>query len=214
MTKLQHEFSQSANSLMDHPSSSAMINAKVTSLNVPEDFKGNPQEFRRRSEEGLRRLIGDEYMLALQNGKRFNLSEMLKTLPAHETPNSLNNRAAIIENRVITAGEKPNPAQRLRNASMDTQQAFLEQAATAIRDESIKTGSVSANGTINDFAKSSYARGLTPADVANYAMLTEGVNIPKDTLDKVAVITKPVADAGPEPSKRSVAIEPMQQPAR
>lgn len=190
MGKLQSEFGQSANSMMDNAGSLKLIDAKVSSFTVPKDFEGNKAEFQRRSKEGLQRYMGDQYMLSIQNQTGFHLKEALAALPKTETPTTLNERAAIIENRVITAGEKIDPTKRLRNATMD-QQKFLETAATALRDESIKTGSVSADGAIKDFAQVSYKRGLVPADVANYAALTEGVAISQDTLNKFAALSKP-----------------------
>lgn len=189
--KLQSEFGKSANSMMDNTGSLAMMNAKVSSMTIPNDFKGNPDEYRRRSKEGLQRLVGDEYMLAVQNQTRFDLKATLDKIPKTDTPAKLNERAATIENRVITAGEKIDPTQRLRSATMDTQQKFLEEAAISLRDEKMKTGTVAADGAIKDYAQNSYKGGLLPADVANYAMLTEGVEIPQDTINTVAAIPKP-----------------------
>lgn len=191
MGKLQSEFSKSSNSLMDHGESLKMVANQVKSFSIPDDFKGNPTEFQRRSKESLGRLLGDEYMLAIQNETRFDLKGTLAKISKAETPNTLNESAATIENRVITAGETIDPARRLRDATMSTQQAFLEQAAIQLKDESARAGTVSPTGAIEGFAKSSYSKGLTPSDVANYAMLTEGVDIPKDTLTKVVTTPKP-----------------------
>ncbi len=192
--KLQNEFGQSANSMMDSAGSLKMIDAKVSSFTVPKDFEGNPSEFRRRSKDGLQRLLGDEYMLAVQNQTRFDLKATLDKIPKTETPNTLHERAGTIENRVIIAGEKIDQAQRLRNATMDTQQKFLEDAAATLRDEKIKTGTVSPDGAIKDYAQNSYKSGLLPADVANYVMLTEGIEIPNDTINKVASTVKPAEE--------------------
>lgn len=196
MGKLQSDFGQSANSMMDNAGSLQLVDAKVSSFTIPKDFEGNKTEFQRRSKEGLQRYVGDQYMLSVQNQTGFNLKEVLAALPKTETPTTLNERAATIESRVITAGEKIDPTKRLRNATMD-QQKFLETAATSLRDESIKTGTVSPDGSIKDFAQGSYKRGLVPADVANYAALTEGVVIPQDTLNKMAAIKAPDIEKAP-----------------
>ena len=69
MGKLQSEFGTSANTALDNPATLKMINEKAGSFTVPDDFKGNPTEFTRRCKDGLQRLMGDEYMLAIQNEK-------------------------------------------------------------------------------------------------------------------------------------------------
>lgn len=176
---------------MDQAASLEMVKNQVKSFVTPDDFKGNPAEFQRRTQEGLRRVIGDEYMLAIQNEERFDLKATLGTFSKTETPTTLNERAGTMENRVITEGEKIDSTRRLRDATMNTQQAFLEEAAMRLKEESIKTGTISPTGAIDGFAKSSFSKGLTPSDVANYAMLTEGVDIPKDTLTKVVTTPKP-----------------------
>ncbi len=205
--KLQSEFGQSANSMMDNAGTLKMIDAKVASFTVPPDFE-NKAEFGRRAKEGLQRLLGDEYMLSVQNQTGFNLKQVLDGLPKTETPTTLNERAATIENRVVTAGEIVDPTRRLRSATMDIQQKYLEDAATALRDEKIKSGTVAADGQIKDMAKNTYKGGLVPADVANYAALTEGVEIPKDTIAAVASIKKPdekKPDPAPTPAPAVVA---------
>lgn len=204
--KLQSEFGQSANSMMDNAGSLKMIDAKVASFTVPPDFE-NKAEFGRRAKEGLQRLLGDEYMLSVQNQTGFNLKQVLDSLPKTETPTSLHERAAIIENRQTTVGETVDPTRRLRNAT-EGQRKYLEDAATAIRDEKIKTGTVAADGQIKDMAKNTYKGGLVPADVANYAALTEGVEIPKETIAAVASIKKPdekKPDPAPTPAPVPVA---------
>ena len=87
--KLQSEFGQSANSMMDNAGSLKMIDAKVASFTVPPDFE-NKAEFGRRAKEGLQRLLGDEYMLSVQNKKPFNLKDTLNGIPDTATPNDLN----------------------------------------------------------------------------------------------------------------------------
>jgi len=190
MGKLQSEFGKSANTIMDNAATLKAINAKVASFDVPENYKGNPKEFERRMQESTQRLLGDKYMLSIQNQTGFNLAETLRAIPKNSTPASLNEEAATIENRVITAGEKPDPATRLRNATMD-QQKFLERAADNIGTEKAMTGTVSAEGSIKDAARNSYAGGMTPADVVNYATLTKGVEIPADTVKTIAAIPAP-----------------------
>ncbi len=188
MGKLQHEFGKSANTMLDNPGTLEAMRQKANSFTVPEDFQGNPAEFKRRSLEGLQRVMGNEYMLAIQNEKSFDLKSALGKLSSNETPSSLHHRAATMENKVLTAGEKIDPATRLRNGTMD-QQKFLETGADALRDEKAKTGTVSPEG-ITALAKQAPAKGLTPADVANYAALTEGVSIPATTLAAVAAVPK------------------------
>jgi hypothetical protein len=190
MGKLQSQFEHSANTIMDNAATLALIDAKVSSLVIPDEFKGNPKEFQRRSKEGLQRLLGDEYMLSIQNKSGFNLKQTLDALPKTETPTSLNYRAGVIENRVITEGEAPDSSRRLRNATMD-QQKSLEVAAIALKEEQIKSGTVSPDGVIKGYAANSYKSGLVPADVANYAALTEGVSIPKETINSLAQAQKP-----------------------
>jgi hypothetical protein len=190
MGKLQSQFEHSANTIMDNAATLALIDAKVSSLVVPDDFKGNPKEFQRRSKEGLQRLLEDEYMLSIQNKSGFNLKQTLDALPKTETPASLNYRAGVIENRVITEGEAPDPSRRLRNATMD-QQKSLEAVALALKEEQINSGTVSPDGVIKGYAANSYKSGLTPADIANYAAMTEGVSIPKETINSLAQVQKP-----------------------
>lgn len=195
--KLQSEFEKSANTFMDNAQILKAVDAKVSSFKVPQDFEGNSTEFHRRSKEGLQRLLGNEYMLAIQNKKRFDLQGTLRQIPNTETPTTLNERAATIENRVSTADEKIDPDRRLRNATMDTQQAFLESAAKVLREEKIKTGTVAADGLIKNYAHNSYHAGLLPADVANYAALTEGVAIPQATINSLAATPKPELEKKP-----------------
>ncbi|OFW87171.1 MAG: hypothetical protein A3J37_05780 [Alphaproteobacteria bacterium RIFCSPHIGHO2_12_FULL_45_9] len=195
--KLQSEFEKSANTFMDNAQILKAVDAKVSSFKVPQDFEGNSTEFHRRSKEGLQRLLGNEYMLAIQNKKRFDLQETLRQIPNTETPTTLNERAATIENRVMTAGEKIDPDRRLRNATIDTQQTFLESAANALREEKIKTGTIAADGAIKEYAQNSYKAGLLPADVANYAALTEGVAIPQATINSLAATPKPELEKKP-----------------
>jgi hypothetical protein len=204
--KLQSEFGESANSIMDNAQILKAVDAKVSSFKVPQDFEGNPSELRRRSKEGLQRLLGDEYMLSVQNQKRFDLQETLRQIPNTETPTTLNERAAIIENRVSTADEKIDPNRRLRNATMDTQQVFLESAAKTLREEKIKTGTVAVDGAIKEYGQSSYKAGLLPADVANYTALTEGVAIPQTTINSLAATPKPELDKKPLPPTPSPAV--------
>lgn len=206
MGNLQSDFKKSANSALDNAGTLKLVNDKVAAFIIPDDFKGNPTEYRARMRDGLQRVLGDEYMLSIQNQKRFDLQATLNKIPNTETPSTLHERAATIENRVITAGEKIDPTQRLRNATMDTQQAYLEQAAKAIKEEKIKTGTVSPDGGIKDLAKGSYRSGLLPADVANYAILTEGVSIPPETMTALATVIKPE-----EPKKAVLA--PTSSPA-
>jgi hypothetical protein len=211
MGKLQSQFERSANTMMDNPGSLALIDAKVASLTIPAEFEGNPKEFQRRSKEGLQRLLGDEYMLSIQNKSGFNLKQTLDSLPKTETPTSLNYRAAVIENRVITEGEKPDSSRRLRNGTMD-QQKKLEAFASALMEEQARTGTISADGVLKEAAKASYASGLNPADVANYAALTEGVSIPKEAVNSLASMQKP-EEKKPEASGQSTAQPAAKAPA-
>jgi hypothetical protein len=204
--KLQSEFEKSANSFMDNAEILSAVNKKVSSFKIPQDLEGNPEEFRRQSKESLQRLLGNEYMLAIQNEKRFDLQGTLRQIPDTETPTTLNARAATIENKVSTAGEKVDPDRRLRNATMDTQQAFLEHAATTLREEEIKKGTVAADGLIKNYAHNSYYAGLLPADVANYAALTEGVAIPQATINSLAATPKPEAEKKPVSSTPAPAV--------
>jgi|GEM_PF-3299190 len=190
LAKLQNEFGKSANTIIDNQWSLFIINDKVNSFEIPEDSKSNPDEYKRRLRDGLQRLLGDEYMLSIQNETRFDLKSTLNKIPRTETPSTLNQKAAIIENRETTIGEKVDPTRRLRNAT-EGQQRFLEVAATQIKNEKITTGTVLADGSIKDSAKNSYNAGLLPADVANYTMLTEGVAIPQETLNAIVATPKP-----------------------
>jgi hypothetical protein len=199
--------------MLDNPGTLDAMRQKADSFTVPEDFKGNPSEFKRRSLEGLQRVMGNEYMLAIQNEKSFDLKASLAKLSANETPSSLHHRAATMENKVLTAGENVDPSTRLRNATMD-QQKFLEAGATALRDEKIKTGTVGPEG-ITAMAKQTSGKGLNPADVANYAALTEGVAIPASTLAAVAAVPKETVsrqDKDPAPAASpATAPAPAQQ---
>lgn len=201
MGKMQYEFGKSANTMLDNSGTIEAIRQKADSFSTPDDFKGNPSEFKRRSLEALQRLMGNEYMLAVQNERTFDLKASLNKLSPQETPASLHYLSGTIENRVITADENVDPLTRLRNGTME-QQRFLEAGADALRDEQKKTGTVSARGTITDLAKQSMSRGLSPADVANYAAITEGVPIPKETLAAIAAIPK---DAAPSQEKAPAA---------
>lgn len=204
---LQSTFSKSGNSMLDQGRSLDLINAKISAL-VSENGKENPVEFTQRYKQGLGRLLGDEYMLAIQNQKPFDLKGVLNGLSNKETPGSLNERAATIENRVITKGEQPDPSRRLRNGTMD-QEGFLESAANAIKKEYATTGDIPANGASSISAKESYARSLNPADVANFTMLTEGIKIPEATLKEMAATPKPTAATlTPTPSSEPVAGAP------
>lgn len=213
MGKLQDEFGKSANTMLDNPGTLEAIRQKANSFTVPDDFKGNPSEFKRRSLEGVQRVMGNEYMLAIQNETTFSLKAALAKLSPNETPSSLHQRAATMENKVLTAGENVDPSTRLRNATMD-QQKFLESGADALRDEKIKTGTVAPEG-ITALAKQAPAKGLTAADVANYAALTEGVAIPASTLAAVAAVPKdPVSrqDKDPAPAAANPAASPAPPP--
>ena len=209
MGQLQDVFSTSANSMMDNAGTLSLMNAKVNSLTIPKDFSGNPDEFKRRSLEGLQRLMGDEYMLSIQNKTKFDLETALHRVSKNETPTSLNEKAATIENRVITAGEKIDPTRRLTNGT-ETQQQFLERASTALREEKIKTGSVSADGAIKDFAKNAPKLGLQTADIVNYAGI-EGVAIPQETMNKLAA-TPVVATLAAAADNRPVVATPAAAP--
>lgn len=196
--KLQCEFHKSANTMMDQDISLALIGKKIESMAAakPSDFENAP-EYKRRATESLGRLLGDEYMLSVQNKKPFNLKDTLNGIPDTATPNDLNKRAAIIENRVITASEKIDPSKRLTNGT-ENQQKFLEDSATQITEEASKSG-ISPTGAAKIAAGNSYAKNLSPADVANYTMLTDQTKIPKETLNAMAETPSPSSNT-PSPS--------------
>ena len=93
------------------------------------------------------------------------------------------------------------------------QQHFLETSTAALREESARSGTVAADGQITDFAKQSYKAGLKPADIANYAALTAGVEIPAATIAATTALPKPkdeskVTTPTPAPAATPIAAAP------